>query len=198
MPMYIIPIFRRATKIDISSNKPRKELYMCVDGIGIYVTTPVDIEPTEEMVRRHLKWFQKLYKLVTANGPLEAVEKLFFELKKINVGGSGKNDQALFLNDKEAIMEIPTCSMLEEFENRYCCKINVRRDDDSKIGLCIIDEEGNFPDNPSCPIWLMRRVLDQKEFNSLMTGISLDVPYIDGLKVVSIRDLIPEKTSFEI
>jgi hypothetical protein len=139
-------------------NGPRgREFLICVGGKGKFFkfTNPLELDPWNTQ-RSKDGLICDSFCIVEAPDVRSAIEKFHQEWDGAKVGGPGRTDKALWINERQAIIAYPPCRRIHKNpKGRYVCGRLEFNDPDEldcsgEFGGCILD--GIDPPE-SCPLY---------------------------------------------
>lgn len=116
--VYRVPIYTRTIK---TQNWAPYCTYMHIDKVGAYVHYKDKSELTVNNLRRYLAARQSHIIHIKADNPVHFLEKFQEDYPESRVGGPGREEKVIWIEDNKPIIELPDCPYLFETEEGFRC-----------------------------------------------------------------------------
>ena len=183
--IFKIPVYERFITTD---NFAYKTIILHIDEVGVLVEVGHDTPSlTTDYLRRHLVGRRRQWAYVEAKDVRDALKKFYTEYEGTRTGGETPESRAQWVDEHEAILEMPSCDMLHRnLEGQFTCGAPINEAPDHFLyedgssnnngdnGMCVID--GYDEPFDMCPINQFYEKLSQRYETVIDYEFGLDKP----------------------
>lgn len=187
MPLFEIPVWERIISVSRNYRFSRKIETMQIDSTGFFFHYDEDWQKDDhDFIRKHLRQMVDGDVYVEAANVREALKKFYDEYEGAKVGGPGKSEKAIWINDKKFIHELPDCPKMRKNERGHFVCIHEYDEgcDEDWNRMCVLE---NYEAPENCVIATFRNCVSdygEKELGRAARDI-------DGFRFIELRTLMP-------
>lgn len=165
MPLFEIDVCLRYKKITISSF-PKNVDIVKSGNVGMFLY--YDNEEEKLSMEQYLVGIKTEKYILEAKDIHNMFERFYHEYGGAKIGGNGRKDKAMWINERNYIIEFPHCNRLD-FQNNGNIVCNVFED---CVQGCVLD---HFHHPADCPI---------SEFYKNLEGKSVPFVMVEGFRLI--------------
>lgn len=188
MSLFEIPVCERVVSVSRNYRFGKKTVIMHVDSVGFFLHYDEEWQRDDrDFIRSHLQQRVGGNAYIEAASIREAVNKFYDEYEGAKVGGPGKSEKAIWINDKKFIHELPYCPKMRKNKGgQFVCSFEEGDEecDDNGGRMCILE---NYEPPSNCVIAIFQKCI--RDYGE--TELSRAARDIDGHKFIELRTLIP-------
>lgn len=190
MPLFEIPVCERVISVGRLYCSGKKTETMHVDSIGFFLHYDEEWQKTDlDFIRKHLQQRVDGGAYVEEANVHLALKKFYDQWEGAKVGGTEKNQKAIWINEKKFIYELPDCPrMSRNKKGDFICfscsgggEDDEERDDDFNR-MCVLE---NYEAPENCVIETFRNCVRDYGEEELARAAR----NIEGFKFIELRTL---------
>ncbi|MBU6431421.1 MAG: hypothetical protein KGJ58_03775 [Patescibacteria group bacterium] len=188
MSLFEIPCCERIINVGSIYRLSKKTETMHVDSVDFFLHYDEEWQKNDRnFIRSHLQQRVEGNAYIEAENVREAIKKFYDECEGAKIGGPGKSEKAIWINDEKFIHELPRCPKMRKNKGgQFVCSINEDDEDcdDDWNRMCILE---NYEPPSNCVIATFQKCVRDYGKTELIRAAR----DIDGHKFIELRTLIP-------
>jgi hypothetical protein len=192
--IFRIPLQERYLEL---TSFPKKIDCLHIDKVGLFVSHDGKTELTPEFIRHHLIGRRSTSCLIEAVSVEEAIKTFYLEWQGARVGGEGRKEKALWIEETIPIVALPSCDLLNKNkENEYICGQIFDNSRNGEFGMCVLQ---GYDAPGGCAIsQFWEKYFHAKQANKLpIKKVSIDgfeYQYVTAEDIFSLESSLIQKT----